>query len=212
MSFARVLIWRHGQTDWNAEYRWQGKTDIPLNEIGISQAMTAAHAIAALKPDQIVASPLQRAHRTASALAEIVNLEIQIDERLRETDGGIWEGMTQADIRSQYAAELAAWFADPHLPAGMTGESPAEVGHRMRTAIDHHAQALGEGLLVVASHGGAARMGIVNMLDLPPERLSTFRVLNNCAWAVLEHDDVHGRWQLLEYNQLASPPLPESHI
>lgn len=212
MSYARVLIWRHGQTDWNAEYRWQGKTDIPLNEIGIQQAETAAAAIAELSPVGIVASPLQRAYRTAEALAGRVNLPITTDVRLRETDGGVWEGMTQTEIRSQYAAEIEAWFADPHLPAGLNGESPAEVGERMRHAIEEHAKAQAEGLLVVASHGGAARMGIISLLDLTPDRLSVFRVLNNCAWAVLEHEERHNRWQLLEYNQLAAAPLPEQHI
>ena len=212
MTFARVLIWRHGQTDWNAEYRWQGKTDIPLNEVGISQADLAARAIAKLEPVAIVASPLQRAHRTAGALANVVNLPIVLDERLRETDGGVWEGMTQSDIRSQYAAELDAWFANPHLKAGLTGESPAEVGQRMRAAIEEHAKAVSDGLLVVASHGGAARMGIIEMIGIPPERLSVFRVLNNCGWAVLEHEEKHNTWQLLEYNQQAFTPLAEIHI
>lgn len=212
MTYARILIWRHGQTDWNAEYRWQGKTDIPLNEIGLKQAETAAAAIELLNPDAIVASPLQRARRTAEALAMRTNLPITTDVRLRETDGGVWEGMTQTEIRAQYAAEIEAWFADPHLPAGLNGESPAEVGERMKSAIEEHAKAQADGLLVVASHGGAARMGIISMMGLPPHHLSVFRVLNNCAWAVLEHEEKHGRWQLLEYNQLAAPPLPEKHI
>jgi broad specificity phosphatase PhoE len=69
-----------------------------------------------------------------------------------------------------------------------------------------------DGLLVVASHGGAARMGIIEMIGIPPERLSVFRVLNNCGWAVLEHEEKHNTWQLLEYNQQAFTPLAEIHI
>lgn len=212
MTYPTVILLRHGRTQWNADLRWQGKTDIPLDEAGLEQAERAAEALAQLNPTAIVSSDLQRAHRTAGFLAELTGLEIQLDPRLRETDGGIWEGMVQADIRANYAEELKAWFSDPDRPAGLTGESPNQVGSRIQQAVTEHAAALAEGTLVVSTHGGAARMGIIKMLGIPMTQLSVFRVLNNCAWAVLEHDGPRSAWQLTAYNQSASTPLFESHI
>ena len=81
----RLVIWRHGRTTWNAEHRFQGQSDVPLDAVGVEQARRAAVELAALKPSVIVSSDLQRARDTAAALAAVTGLEVNLDRRLRET-------------------------------------------------------------------------------------------------------------------------------
>jgi probable phosphoglycerate mutase len=88
MSHTRIVIWRHGQTDWNIENRFQGHSDIPLNTVGHYQASHAAKVLAGMEPTAIVASDLMRAQQTAGALANLLKLDVRIDPRLRETNGG----------------------------------------------------------------------------------------------------------------------------
>ena len=78
----KIVIWRHGQTDWNIENRFQGSTDIPLNETGLVQVARAGKLLTGLSPSQIIASDLSRAYFTAKALADLVNLEITKDKQI----------------------------------------------------------------------------------------------------------------------------------
>ena len=211
MSHSRIIIWRHGRTSWNAEMRWQGQSDIPLDEVGVVQAASAAQKLVEYSPVKIVSSDLMRAERTANSLAELVGLPIEIDQRLRETNGGIWEGMTQEDIRRDHDEYLQSWLKDAAVPAGVTGETRDAVADRVASAIVEHASAT-DGTLVVATHGGAARVAILKMLGLPMDYSARFKVLNNCGWAVLDLDEDHGLWRVSEYNVTASKPLPESHL
>ncbi|MGB3014153.1 MAG: histidine phosphatase family protein, partial [Candidatus Nanopelagicales bacterium] len=88
----RLVLWRHGRTAWNLEHRFQGQTDVALDEVGVRQARAAAGLLMALRPQLIVSSDLSRARDTAQALADRTSLTVQTDPRLRETNGGRWEG------------------------------------------------------------------------------------------------------------------------
>ena len=107
MDALRVVLWRHGQTIWNAEHRYQGHTDIPLDETGLAQAQRAARLLAALGPHAIIASDLSRAAETAQALGELTGVPVRHDQRLRERSGGAWEGLTNDDIREKYPDQWA---------------------------------------------------------------------------------------------------------
>ena len=114
----RILLWRHGQTDWNVINRFQGHSDIALNKVGIYQAELAAPIIAGMEPTAILSSDLSRARDTASKLGEIVNMEVLIDERLRETNGGHWEGKTGAENRAADLENFVRWIDGNDNPAG----------------------------------------------------------------------------------------------
>ena len=86
------MLWRHGQTTWNAERRFQGQSDIPLDATGQAQAERAARLLAGLRPDMIVSSDLSRAASTAAPLAQLTGLDVILDKDLRERHGGQWEG------------------------------------------------------------------------------------------------------------------------
>jgi broad specificity phosphatase PhoE len=195
----RVVLWRHGQTTWNVERRFQGKTDIPLDETGITQADRAARLLAGLRPTAITASPLQRAAKTAEALAAVTGLPVTYDQDLVERDGGKWEGLDAAEIREQYPAEHAIW----QPPGGETSEQVAKrVGNALERAIARLPQ---DGVLVVASHGAALRLGMAHLLGFPESIWERLGGLSNCCWSVLaEMRD--GGWRLIEHN---AGTLPE---
>lgn len=186
------MLWRHGQTTWNAENRFQGQTDIPLSETGVAQAERAARMLAALKPDRIFSSDLSRAASTAGALSRVTGLPVGLDKDLRERSGGLWEGLTSEEIWERYPVERAAW--DP--PEGETG---AVVGDRVAAALARIADGLGEGeLAVVASHGAAIRMGLERFLGLDTDHAGVLGPLTNCSWSVLA--STSRGWRLLEHN------------
>lgn len=212
MSRPRVILWRHGRTSWNVEYRWQGQSDIELDEVGLAQAALAARQLASYNPSLIVASDLKRAHKTAQFLADITGVPLVTDPRLRETDGGLWEGLTQDEIRRDYADELHIWQRDMTRPAGITGESRPAVALRVAAAIADHIEGRQEGTVVFATHGGAARDTVAHLLGLPHEHLGAFRVMVNCGWAILDHEPARDAWRVCDYNLSASPPQDESHL
>jgi broad specificity phosphatase PhoE len=203
----RIVIWRHGRTAWNAERRFQGQLDVPLDEVGLAQAAQAAAALARLKPNRIVSSDLSRAMRTAQALADRTGLEVQPDPGLRETFAGEWQGLSRQELESRFAAELAEWASSSDTRPG-GGETRREVAERMVTSISAALASVGKGqTLVVATHGGAARAAIGALVGLPAEYWGALGVLTNCAWSVLEENlTEHGPpWRLQEYNAGSLP-------
>lgn len=210
----RLVLWRHGRTSWNAEHRFQGQSDIPLDAVGEEQARRAAAVLAGLAPNLIISSDLTRAATTAAALSDLVKVPVRTDERLRETFAGQWQGLTRDEIKALAGDDLLAWSTGSDLRPG-GGEKRTEVAARVVEAIE--AALLGvpnDGVLVVATHGGAARAAIGQLLELPVEHWATLGVLTNCAWSVLlENEPVRGlpvrRWRLQEYNAGSLPePVP----
>ncbi|MEV4108090.1 histidine phosphatase family protein [Nonomuraea sp. NPDC049695] len=194
----RIVCLRHGQTLWNVEQRFQGHSDIPLDETGVAQAARAASLLASLRPTLIVSSDLQRANDTALALARVVGLDVAVDKDLRERGGGQWEGLTRDEIAARWPEEYAAWEAPD-------GEPVTDVATRVAGAMRRWAAKLDDdGLLVVASHGAALRLGICELLGLPDSLWPALGGLGNCSWSVLQE----GRkgWRLLEHN---AGTLPE---
>jgi glucosyl-3-phosphoglycerate phosphatase len=184
-------LWRHGQTAYNAERRFQGQTDVPLNEIGREQAAAAAGYLAALRPDAIFASDLSRAAETAAALARLTGLSVTLDKDLRERSGGEWEGLTDTQIREQYPDAFAAW-----IPTG--GETAAQVADRGSAAMERIADAMpGASRAVVVGHGANLGSGMARLLGVP-DGVRMLGPFGNCRWSILgRRGDV---WRLLEHN------------
>ncbi|MGP3923092.1 MULTISPECIES: histidine phosphatase family protein [unclassified Streptomyces] len=199
----RVVLWRHGQTAWNLERRFQGSTDIELTETGIAQARRAARLLAALKPDAIVASDLKRAAHTAAELAAITRLEVTHHEGLRETYAGVWQGLTHEEIVEKYGEEYAAWKRGEPVRRG-GGELETEVAERAAPVVQSHVNKLPDGgTLVVVSHGGTIRTTLGRLLGLEPRSWEALGGLANCSWSVLG-EGVRG-WRLMEHNAGSLP-------
>lgn len=202
----RVVCWRHGQTVWNVETRFQGQTDIPLNDTGRAQAVRAARMLAALEPDAIISSDLQRAAETAAALGRITGLPVTQHKDLRERSGGEWEGLTGAEIRAGWPEEYMKW-----QPPG--GEPVEEVADAVAGAIERSVAELPPGgLLVAVGHGASLRLGIARLLGLPEDSWDALGGLSNCSWSVVGE----GRrgWRLLEHNagSLPEPVMGDDQV
>ncbi len=203
----RVVVWRHGQTEWNVEGRFQGQTDVPLDAVGRDQARRAARLLAALRPNVITASDLARAADTARELSALTGLPVLLDKGLRETYAGTWQGLTDTEIREKFPEEFAAWKRDHSVRRG-GGELETEVADRVVPAILRALESVPpRGTLVVVSHGGSSRVAIGRLLGLPPEHWSSLGGLSNCCWSVL--GEATRGWRLLEHN---AGSLPEPVI
>jgi probable phosphoglycerate mutase len=200
----RIILWRHGQTSWNLERRFQGSTDVDLTETGVAQARRSARLLAGLKPDAIVASDLRRASDTAAELAALTGLDVALDEGLRETYAGVWQGLTHDEIIARYGEQYDAWKRGEPVRRG-GGELETEVADRAAPVVLRHLEKLPDrGTLVVVSHGGTIRTTIGRLLGLPPHDWESLGGLINCCWSVLGEG---GRgWRLLEHN---AGTLPE---
>ncbi|MCU0284092.1 MAG: histidine phosphatase family protein [Candidatus Nanopelagicales bacterium] len=209
----RVVFWRHGRTEWNLVNRFQGATDVPLDEVGLAQARAAAPVLARLRPVRIVSSDLERAMATARTLGDLVGVEPLADPDLRETNGGAWQGLTRAEIVAEHHELFLAWVAGHDVrPPG--GEARSEVVARVVGAVHRHLADVEPGVtMVVVSHGGSIRGGIGGLLGLAPEQWTALGVIANCAWSVLSQLQLAGepggapvvRWRLEEYNATSSP-------
>ncbi|WP_328303733.1 histidine phosphatase family protein [Streptomyces sp. NBC_00435] len=200
----KIVLWRHGQTAWNLERRFQGSTDIELTEAGVAQARRAARLLASLKPDAIVASDLRRASATAAELAAVTGLTVEHHEALRETYAGEWQGLTHDEILEKYGDQYAAWKRGEPVRRG-GGELETEVAERAAPVVLEHADRLPPGgTLVVVSHGGTIRTTIGRLLGLDSYNWEGLGGLSNCCWSVLG-EGARG-WRLMEHN---AGTLPE---
>lgn len=203
MTTPRIVLWRHGQTDWNIENRFQGHTDIPLNRVGEFQVEHAAKILLGMNPIKIISSDLIRTRSTAAALANLAGLPVALDARLRETHGGSWEGRTGAENRALDEENFLGWLHGADFPAGGTGEKRSEVAARARAVIDSE-MASSSGTVLFVTHGGTARCVLGSLLELPFERWGALGGLSNASWSVLEKNSL-GKWFLAEHNAGSIP-------
>lgn len=149
----RLLLIRHGETDWNVAGRWQGQTDVPLNARGRAQAVALVTPLAGTPLTAIYSSDLSRARETAEILARSTGLSVQVDPRLREIDLGEWEGQLATDIQTRYADLLAQRRANPFSVSPPGGETAASALARARAALKDIVQRHAQGSVALISHG-----------------------------------------------------------
>ena len=143
----RLLVVRHGQSEWNATGRWQGRADPPLTDEGRRQSIAATGALGSF--DAVVASPLLRAVETATIIAERLGIgPVPTDPDLMERDAGEWQGLTRVQIQEQWPGYLE----DGRRPPGY--EPDDAMLARVRSGLDRIAGRVGDGDVLVISHGG----------------------------------------------------------
>ncbi|HHW62286.1 MAG TPA: alpha-ribazole phosphatase [Syntrophomonadaceae bacterium] len=181
----RMILLRHGQTDWNAWQKYQGQTDIPLNDIGRKQAAEAAHYLKEYEEVQaIYCSDLIRAHETAAIIGQKLGREIIPDRRLREVDFGRWEGMSYSEVYARYPQEFDAWFNNTRRFIIPGGESFQQLQDRVLAAIEDIYQGPHETVLIV-THGGVIKA----ILDHIDEKTDLWdRAVDTAAMRVVEID------------------------
>lgn len=198
----RLILVRHGQTEYNRQGRLQGQVDIPLNEAGIRQAESLAALVSADPPDLLVASPLQRARETARLLSRGTGLEVRTDDAFLERSFGRWEGLTGEEIHRRWPEEHADWRA--HRPVlGLGVEDRPEVGERVAAACRALVAAHDGGTVMVVAHGAAITLGITTLLGLDANGFRGVAGLENCHRSVLEplhSEPADGLMRLVSHN------------
>ncbi len=182
----RLILLRHGQTEWNATDRMQGQYDTELSELGRRQAKDAGQLAT---PDAIalISSDLRRAYDTATALADHSGLELATDSRLRETLLGEWQGMTHIEVDARYPGSRQRWRLDATFaPPG--GESKLQVGARALPVV-HELFAEREDwpgrTIILVAHGGLIAALTAALLELPPANWPVLGGLANTSWVQL---------------------------
>lgn len=174
----RLILVRHGETDWNREGRLQGGQDIPLNELGRTQAAEAAGRLRTLAPGfatlDYVGSPMQRARETMDILRRTLDLPpgpYRLDDRLKELTFGSWEGFTWRDIRKaeREQAQLRERDKWSFVPPG--GESYAMLAERIRPVLQELTRET-----VIVSHGGVARAVLALVGAVSPQKASMVEI------------------------------------
>lgn len=215
MRVRRLVMLRHGQTEYNADSRMQGQLDSQLTDLGRAQAVAAAEVLAKRQPLLIVSSDLHRAYDTAVTLGERTGLVVHVDTRLRETHLGEWQGLTHGQVDANAPGARLAWRDDATwAPHG--GESRIDVADRSVPLVSEIVAAEHEwGLeepdrpVVLVAHGGLIAALCAALLDLPVDSWPVLGGMGNASWAQLS---AHGagdaafadlRWRLDVWNASA---------
>lgn len=184
-AMTRLVLVRHGETDWNREGRWQGHADPGLNARGRLQAAAAADRLAREDVAAVVTSDLRRAAETAAVLAGALGLDPAADPRLREVDVCAWSGLTRAEVRERHPDDYRAWTDG--LNAGYPGgETFAQLERRATEAMrEICGRYVGETVAVVC-HGGSIRALVATALGLGPAGRRLLATGANCSLTVIE--------------------------
>ena len=208
MTAARLIIWRHGRTEWNVNARFQGQADLSLDEVGHAQAVRAAEVLAGYQPAGLYSSDLVRSYQTAAALAERTGLEIITDKRLREIHVGSWEGLLGEQVKAADPELARRLWAGEEVRRSPTGESPSEVAERMVEVLTEIVEAAQDrSTVVVVTHGLSGRVGACRFVGLPLEYWRRFGGLSNCGWVSIDRHRSGKYWRIEGYNMTADSGL-----
>jgi broad specificity phosphatase PhoE len=211
----RLVMLRHGQTEFNAGSRMQGQLDTELTDLGRSQALAAAEVLATRQPLLIVSSDLRRAFDTAETLAQCCGLPVHADPRLRETHLGDWQGLTHDEVDAGSPGARLAWRDDARwAPHG--GESRVDVADRSAPLVAELVAGErqwgaddAERPVVLVAHGGLIAALTAALLDLPVDNWPVLGGMGNASWVQLsghgaaDADVADIRWRLDVWNASA---------
>lgn len=215
MRVRRLVLLRHGQTDWNAGSRMQGQLDTDLTDLGREQAVAAAEVLAKRQPLLIVSSDLRRAFDTATALGQRAGLPVTADTRLRETHLGDWQGLTHLEVDDVAPGARVAWRDDARwAPHG--GESRVDVAERSLPLVQEIVAGQSDwGVdspdrpVVLVAHGGLIAALTAAVLGLPVDSWPVLGGMGNASWVQLSgHSEPDAafadiRWRLDVWNASA---------
>lgn len=178
-SMAKILMIRHGETNYNKEGRYCGSTDIELNEIGIEQAIKVSEQLLNHSIDVIISSPLKRAVKTSNIISDKLGIPVVVVEGLEERNVGVYEGLTRKEVEERYPElwnnkSLGLFSEAPH-----GGESIEAVQNRVFRALDMIMEDYKDKNVLIVCHGFVTRVINKYFNEVPEEDFHKF-VLKNC--------------------------------
>lgn len=175
----KLILTRHGETDFNLARRYQGQRDVPLNQTGIRQAEQLARRFSKERIDAIYSSDLSRAVGTAKCIANMQRLApaFQMDLRWRELSFGDWEGLNHEEINAGWRDEVVKWYADPVNVSPPNGETLLQLTGRVQSALDEAKDKHKDQTVLVVSHGGVIQALLCSTLGVGLSRYWQFHVL-----------------------------------
>ncbi len=199
----RILLARHGQTAWNRERIFRGRSDVPLTETGLQQARALARRVAEERPAAVYCSPLARALVTAQAAGEEAGLSPETVDDLTDMNFGAWEGQSHERVQARDPLLYARWVTEPHTVQPPEGETLAEVRRRATGALDLIAARHRDAVVAVVAHRVVNKLLLCAALGLGDEGFWRIRqdtgCLNVLVWGadrasvVLVNDTCHLR-------------------
>ncbi len=194
----RVILVRHGQTEWNRVERFRGRADVPLNEVGLAQAQSTGRRVAAeWQPSAVYSSPLSRAVRTAEAIAGHFGLPVQVHPSLADIDYGQWQGLTPEEARVRWSEMVDAWYNAPQRAQIPGGETLAELRERALATVEELCGRHAGETIVLVGHTVINRIILLGVLGLASERFWHLRQ-DTCAINVFEAEG--GDYTLVSLN------------
>ena len=192
-SRKEIVFVRHAESQANRDGVWNGKSDGPLSSLGEESLEALGERLSDWHFDAVVASPLQRAMRTAESFAD----EVAVDDRFVEIDLGQWEGMHFADVQERHGEELKAALQDRDRPMGVTGESLNAVAARATSAVDDLFARMGpDERVAVVTHGGFMQSVLHRHLAGDGRRVHSFTANTAITRIYLQY----GRTRLATFN------------
>ena len=162
----RIILIRHGQTEWNQEERFRGRVDIPLDEVGLRQAQATAERLAEYKVTAIYSSPLRRAYTTAEFVARRLNLPVTILDNLIDMSFGTWEGLSIKEAREQDGPLFDKWIKNPEGIRFPEGESIEDVRERAAAALRDVISRHPDETVVLVSHRVICKLLLCEALNI----------------------------------------------
>lgn len=183
----RLIMVRHGYSKSNKSFRFTGHSNIGLDEQGLEQAERVGEYFKANKIDKLYSSDLIRAYDTAKPISNATGLEIIADERLREINGGKWEGKTFAELESDFSKDYQIWLNDIGRARCTGGESMLELANRIFNAVKELCEANEGKIICIVTHATPIRAICTAADGLPFEDMKEEAYVDNASVSSFEY-------------------------
>ena len=192
----KIILVRHGETEWNVGEVFRGRIDVELNETGIREAELLAKYLSDSRITAIYSSPLKRALRTAEIIASHHDVKVEIAPELIDCDFGEWQGLSLQTVADRYKQLYAKWVKNPHLVKMPAGESLDDVRRRAVRLVDS-LLAKYEGTIVLVSHRVVNKVLICALLALDGSHFWNVRI-DTAGITIFTYED--GKFVLIKHN------------
>ena len=190
----RLILIRHGETDWNIEGRYQGQADPPLNRRGLSQAGQVAVPLKEVGIDLLYSSPLLRAYQTAQAIAQELGVPLYTEPRFMEIHQGDWQERLQSEIEVMYPEVFRRWQSEPWSATPPGGESLKQVQSRVYAALDDILERRARQCVGIVTHRIPIILIRLRYQSVNPDTVRTLAMdLPNTYWEEIAVDWLHDK-------------------